>query len=531
MTKCYIKATALTKRLQILLDKCGRCESLVKQILSHSMVLGLLSYQHLACKLLNVYAKLNKPIEGRHMFDEIPNPDIISWTSLLNLYLANQQPEKSLSLFSEFIVTSSLKPDPHSMVAAVSACARSHNLKAGKEVHAMVYRILFNYDTIVSNALIDMYSRAGNTHWAKRVFHSMECKDVATWTSLLNGHVLHGEIKSARKLFDEMPFKNVVSWSAMIVGYVRVNNPIEALELFRRMRAEGRNFPTSITIVAVLSGCADAGALEFGMLTHGYVQKVAGLAVDVAVSNGLIDMYAKGGNLEAAVNVFTRIVNKDLFSWTSMISGFAFHGKGKQALELFNELVASGMTPNGVTFLSVLSACVHGGLVNEGQSVFEKLLMAHNIEPTMEHYGCMVHLLGRAGHFFEALELIKSMPMNPDAVIWRSLLSASSGHRNIDIAEMAGNKILELEPDDDGVYVLLWNLYRSKNRWEEASRVAKLMKVQRIKKTPGCSWVEVDGLVHEFLADGHMKHMDDNIFEFLEGLAVETEWLYADQLD
>ncbi|KAL3536960.1 hypothetical protein ACH5RR_000326 [Cinchona calisaya] len=517
----------LITSLKNLLGKCAGHGNLIKQIHARSTILGFFTqtpkHQHFACKLLNLYAKLGKPFYAHKVFDQIPHPDIVSWTSLLNLYLKNQQPTKSLFLFSHLLTSSSLKPDAHSILAALSASARAKNLSAGKAVHAMVYRFLSDPETIVNNALIDMYSRGGRTHLAKRVFDNMECRDVATWTSLLNGFIVCSDIDAARQVFDDMPKRNVISWTAMIVGYVRGKNPIEALELFRRMRDDSRDNPTTITMVAVLSGCADIGALDFGRSIHGYVNKLAGFTMDVAVNNGLIDMYAKTGNLDSAENIFIKMVNKDLFSWTSMISGLAFHGKGSHALDLFDQMVASGMNPNEITFLSVLSACSHAGLVGEGQSLFKRLRNSPSFEPTLEHYGCMIDLLGRAGFLEEAVGLIEDMPLKPDAVIWRSLMSACLGHNNLVLAEMAGKKILELEPDDDGVCVLLWNLYRSKRMWKDASRMGKMMRDQRIKKKPGCSWLEVNGVVHEFLAETSLYPICNDVYIVLEGIARQLE--------
>ncbi|CDO97691.1 unnamed protein product [Coffea canephora] len=513
--------------LKNLLDKCEGHENLIKQIHAHWTTLGFFAqtpkHQHFACKLLNVYAKLNKPLEAHRVFALIPDPDIVSWTSLFNLYLKTQQPTEALSLFSHLLVSTSLRPDAHSVLAALSACARTQNLDAGKAVHAMVYRQLSEPETIVSNALIDMYSRGGRTHLARRVFESVQCRDVATWTSLLNGFIFCGDIEAGRQVFDDMPQRNVVSWTAMIVGYVRVKNSIEALQLFRRMRDGGRENATTITIVAVLSGCADVGALDFGRSIHGYVNKIAGFSMDVAVNNGLIDMYAKNGNLDSAENIFIRMVDRDLFSWTSIISGLAIHGRGKDALDFFDEMVASGMHPNEITFLSVLSACNHAGLVGEGLNFFERLKNSPRFEPVMEHYGCMVDLLGRAGLLEEAVGLIQDMPFKPDAIMWRSFLSSCLGHNNLALAEMAAKGVLELEPDDDGVCVLLWNLYRSKKMWQAASRMERMMKDQKIKKKPGCSWVEVNGVVHEFLAETSLASVAGDVYIALQGIARQSK--------
>ncbi|KAL2532993.1 putative Pentatricopeptide repeat-containing protein [Abeliophyllum distichum] len=366
-----------------------------------------------------------------------------------------------------------------------------------------------------------MYCKNRRINLAQFVFDRVNFKDVAIWTSLINGHILDGDIDSARKLFDEMPQRNVVSWTVMIVGYVRLKSPIKAVEFFRRMRIEdfGQDCsPTTVTIVALLSGCADIGALDCGSSIHAYINKRVGFIVDVAVNNGLIDMYAKSGHLISAVKIFDAMKNRDLFSWTSMISGLALHGRGKYSLQVFDEMLDSGMIPNEITFLSVLSACCHAGLVTEGERLFEIFVINYHLKPKIEHYGCMVDLLGRAGRLKEAIELIEGMPMKPDAVIWRSILSASLEHGASELAEVAGKKVLQLEPDNDAVYVLLRSAYRSVNRWKDALRTAKTMRDQRIKKTPGCSWIEVNGIVHEFVAEASPLHITDNVLMVLNGV-------------
>ncbi|OIT29240.1 PREDICTED: pentatricopeptide repeat-containing protein At2g22410, mitochondrial-like [Nicotiana attenuata] len=515
-------ATATT--LKRLFDKCVSHENLIKQIHAQSITCGLFaqSHQSFACKLLNVYAKLNKPFDAHKVFDQIPQTDIVSWTCLLSLHLQLQQPTKAFSLFTRLVVSTSLKPDSHSIVAALSACARTQDLLNGKTVHAMAYKFLSRPEPIVGNALIDMYSRTERINLARCVFDSMPVKDVASWTSLLNGFVISGAIESAWKLFEEMSHRNAISWTIMIVGCVRAKEPVGALELFKRMRKEGDDSPTTITIVAVLSGCADIGALDFGKLIHGYVNKVAGFAVDIGVNNALIDMYAKSGNLDLATKIFRGMIKKDAFTWTSIILGLALHGRGTNALEFFDEMLESGVTANEITYLSVLSACSHAGLVNEGKELFNRLKNDSSCSTKIEHYGCMVDLLGRAGHIDEAARLIHQMPMKPDAVIWRSLLTACVANRNLELAEMAAEKALELEPHDDGVYVLLWNLYSSGNMLEDASRTVKMMRDQRIKKKPGCSWVEINGILHEFVAEASKQHVYDGIYWVLDTILKQS---------
>ncbi|KAL6524631.1 hypothetical protein OROHE_016302 [Orobanche hederae] len=508
-----------------LLEKCGSHYNLLNQILAHTITIGIFQHKS-ACRLLNAYSKLKKPVEAQRVFDLMPNPDVGLWNSLQILYLNNRQPTKALLVFSELILSDTTKPDSHSIVAALSSCARSNDSRNGRAIHGMAYKYLQELMPNVHNALIDMYGKNKRVDLAERVFSGIKFRDVAIWTSLLHGYLLNGDVDSAKGVFDEMPQRNVVSWTAMIVGYVRKKNPIEALELFTRMRHDDFGDPcnpTTVTIVALLSGCADVGALNLGSSIHGYINKRMGFVSDVAVTNGLVDMYGKSGSLDSAVKLFDTMWRKDLFSWTTMISCLALNGRGKHALMVFDSMVESGLVPNEVTFLSVLSACSHAGLVSDGERLFENFVNGYKMNPRIEHFGCMVDIFVRAGCLEKAIRLIEKMPMKPDAVIWRSLVGACLGQGNLELAEIAGKKVLELEHDDDAVYVLLWSIYRSKNRWDDALRVMKMMRDQRIKKTPGCSWIEVDGIVHEFLAEAFPRHVGDHLFIVLDGVSEQSK--------
>lgn len=499
--------------LKNLLAKWGTHFNILNEILARTITAGVFQ-REFAGRLLGAYAKLSKLTEARKIFDAMLERDVGSWTSLQNLYLNIKQPRKTLVIFSELILSDFPKPDSHSIVAALSACARCKDLINGRAIHSMAYKYLETPRPNVHNALIDMYGKGRRVDLAQRVFGGIDYKDVAIWTSLLNGYIVNGDMGSAQVLFDEMPQRNVVSWTAMIVGLVRNKNPVEALELFIKMRREdvGEHCnPNTYTVVALLSACADIGALNLGSSVHGYVNKRCRFVLDDTVNNGLMDMYAKSGNLDSALKLFDSMRRKDLFSWNIMISGLALNSRGKDALVVFDSMVESGMDPNEVTFLSVLSACSHAGLVAEGERLFDRFVNVYHMKPWIEHFGCMVDLFVRAGALEKALWLVERMPMKPDAVIWRSLLVACIEHGNFELAEVAGKKVLELDPEDDAVYVLLFSVYRSKNRWEDAVRAMKMMRDERIKKTPGCSWIEVKGVVHEFLAEASQHYVSDKI--------------------
>ncbi|KAG4939838.1 hypothetical protein JHK86_045979 [Glycine max] len=511
--------------LQRTLRSCAGLDQL-KRIHALCATLGFLHTQNLqqplSCKLLQSYKNVGKTEQAQRVFDQIKDPDIVSWTCLLNLYLHSGLPSKSLSAFSRCLHVG-LRPDSFLIVAALSSCGHCKDLVRGRVVHGMVLRNCLDENPVVGNALIDMYCRNGVMGMAASVFEKMGFKDVFSWTSLLNGYILGNNLSCALELFDAMPERNLVSWTAMITGCVKGGAPIQALETFKRMEADDRGVRLCADlIVAVLSACADVGALDFGQCIHGCVNKI-GLELDVAVSNVTMDMYSKSGRLDLAVRIFDDILKKDVFSWTTMISGYAYHGEGHLALEVFSRMLESGVTPNEVTLLSVLTACSHSGLVMEGEVLFTRMIQSCYMKPRIEHYGCIVDLLGRAGLLEEAKEVIEMMPMSPDAAIWRSLLTACLVHGNLNMAQIAGKKVIDLEPNDDGVYMLLWNMCCVANMWKEASEVRKLMRERRVRKRPGCSMVDVNGVVQEFFAEDASLHVSAELRHLLKGIKEHSE--------
>ncbi|XP_020593688.1 pentatricopeptide repeat-containing protein At1g08070, chloroplastic-like isoform X2 [Phalaenopsis equestris] len=476
-----------SSNFQHFIKKCGNLKQ-AQQLHAQAIFQALHPcHQPFSCQILNAYARLGCAIDAYKVFDQIPKPDIVSLTSLISLQLQCNQPHKAISVFCN-IISSGIQPDGFAIVGALSASTRLCHLELGRKVHALIYRHELFSESVIDNALIDMYSKTGNILSAEAVF--------------------------AGKLFDEMPSRDTVSWTVMITAHVQHKQPITALKLFHEMNLEGHQ-PTIITIVSVLSACADVGALDLGRTIHGYICKL-NASFDVTLYNALIDMYSKSGNLEIAEDIFNGVTNKDVYTWTSMISGFAVHGSAKRAIELFSDMLSLGISPNKITFLAVLLACSHGGLVDEGRRMFDEMRIVYNYKPQVEHFGCMVDLLGRAGLLRDAELLIQDMGMDADSVIWRSLLSASLIHGDFELAELAGKKIREREPDDDGVYVLLWNMYASSNRWKEALEMRRKMREMKLLKRPGCSWIEVDGIVHEFMVDDLM-----NIFEREIGWVLE----------
>uniref|UniRef100_A0A453MVW4 Pentatricopeptide repeat-containing protein n=2 Tax=Aegilops tauschii subsp. strangulata TaxID=200361 RepID=A0A453MVW4_AEGTS len=473
------------------------------------------SNQSISCTLFRRYADFGRPAEARRLFGEIPCPDLVSYTSLMSLHLQLSQHHEAMSAFS-CAVASGHRPDGFVVVGALSASGGAGDLRAGLGVHGLIFRCGLGSELVVGNALVDMYCRCGRFEGVLGVFDEMAVKDEVTWGSMLHGYMKCVGVDAALSFFDQMPVKSTVSWTALVTGHVQAKQPIRALEIFGRMVLEGHR-PTHVTIVGVLSACADIGSLDLGRVIHGYGSKF-NISTNIIVSNALMDMYAKSGSIEMAFTVFEEVPLKDAFTWTTMISSFTVQGDGIKALELFEDMLRSGIVPNSVTFVSVLSACSHAGLIQQGRELFDNMRRIYNIKPQLEHYGCIVDLLGRGGLLEEAEALIYDMDVEPDTVIWRSLLSPCLVHGNDRLAEIAGQEIIKREPGDDGVYVLLWNIYASSDRWKEALDIRKQMLTRKILKKPGCSWIEVDGGVHEFLVQDKAHDARREIYDTLEGI-------------
>lgn len=336
---------------------------------------------------------------------------------------------------------------------------------------------------------------------AHKLFDEMPTRDVVSWTSLVKGYTGVQKLDVAQRLFDRMPEWNVVSWAVMVAGYINGEMYVDALRLFNFMLRESKEaVPNEAVLVCVLTACAQIGALDQGEWVHAYIDRTK-LPKSSNVATALINMYSKCGRIESAKQVFRDASAKDVMTWTSMISGLALHGLGNEALQLFRRMVDERIRPDSIVLLGVLNACSHSGLVDEGRAIFYGMVRLWRIVPAVEHYGCLIDLLGRAGQLEKALAIIIKMPVEPDIVIWRALLSACRTHGNVELSECIIDHIGRLDiGSQGGGHVLLSNLYASVGRWDEVVRMRNRMGVECRGSSPGCSWIEVDGTVHEFLA-------------------------------
>ncbi|KZV24903.1 pentatricopeptide repeat-containing protein [Dorcoceras hygrometricum] len=359
------------------------------------------------------------------------------------------------------------------------------------------------------------------------LFDEMSERDVISWNSLVFGYMKVDQVRKARVLFEDMPDKNIVSWTGMISGYTKIRGYSEALHIFRRMQEEGVQ-PDWISLVAVLPACAQLGALELGKWIHFYAKK-KGFLRKTCMCNALIEMYSKCGSVNEAWQLFNEMQKRDVISWSSMITGLAHHGKAHEAIALFREMQGEKVEPNEITFVGILSACGHAGLVDEGLKYFDSMRNNYYIQPGIEHYGCLVDLLGRTGNLYRALKLIYSMRMKPDSAIWGSLLSSCRTHRNLDVAVIAVENLLQLEPHDMGNLVLLTNIYADLGKWDGVSRMRKFIRSKSMKKTPGCSLIEINSTVQEFVSGDNSKPFLKDINRILNLFALhqnrEEDWI------
>ncbi|KAL8500553.1 hypothetical protein ACS0TY_020217 [Phlomoides rotata] len=455
------------------------------------------------------------------VFDESCVRDLVSWNSLINGYVKSGRAVEALRIYGEMKMTRDADPDEITMIGVVTACTQLEDLKLGREFHQEIRDRGLKMSIPLANVLLDMYVKCGDVEEAKSLFERMEEKTMVTWTTMVVGYAKLGYLDTAWRLFNAMPEKDVFPWNAMISAYVQAHHGKEALSLFHEMQAM-KVEPDEVTMVSCLTACAQLGALDVGIWIHRYIEKHS-LSVNVVLGTALVDMYAKCGNIAKALQVFHEIPSRNALTYTAIIGGLALHGNTQDALSCFQEMIHAGLMPDDVTFLGVLSACCHGGLVEEGREIFSQMSSKFKISPRIKHYSCMVDLLGRAGLLKEAIQLVESMPMEADAVVWGALFFACRIHKNIELGERAAIKLLQLDPNDSGIYVLLANMYVERNMWHKAGEVRKMMRDRGVDKTPGCSSIEVNGNLYEFIVRDKSHSQSNQIYDCLIQLSKQME--------
>ncbi|KAF8389555.1 hypothetical protein HHK36_024071 [Tetracentron sinense] len=519
---------------------------------------------------------------AKTLFHQQQNPTVLAWNSLIRGLSSNKKPLEAISSYQNMLQRGFL-PNNFTFPFVLKACTESSMIQYGVLIHTHVIKTGLESDSYIQsslihlyaigkdlgaakklfdkcsemdvvswNSMIDGYVKCGGMKLAKSVFERMACRDVVSWNTMINGYGILGNIEEAKKLFDKMPERNVVSWNSMLAGYVKcgdVENACrifreipqrdvvswnallacyaqsgrsnEALSLFDEMQAVGVK-PTEATIVSLLSACSHLGALNQGARLHTYINDHK-IEINTILGTALTDMYAKCGSISRATEVFYSIESKDVLAWNTILIGMAMHGHSEVAHQLFKEMQDGGVAPDDITIVAMLSACSHAGMVEEGQRLLACMSSTYGIDPKVEHYGCVIDLLARSGLLEDAMDLIGTMPMEPNANAWGALLGGCRIHGNIDVGERVGKRLIDIQPHHSGRYVLLSNIYAAAKRWDDARNVRNLMKAKGVAKVPGVSMIELKGVVHRFVAGDQSHPESDHIYNKLSDISTRLK--------
>lgn len=477
-----------------LLQACNALPKLA-QIHTHILKLGLHNNPLVLTKFASISSLIHAPdYAASFLFSAEADTrlyDAFLFNTLIRAYAQTaHSKDKALSLYG-IMLHGRILPNKFTYPFVLKACAGLEVLNLGRSVHGSVVKFGFDRDVHVQNTLVHMYSCCA------------------------------GGISSARKVFDEMPKADSVTWSAMIGGYARVGRSTEAVALFREMQM-AEVCPDEITMVSILSACTDLGALELGKWIEAYIER-QGIQKPAEVSNALIDMFAKCGDISKALKLFRTMNEKTIVSWTSVIVGMAMHGRGQEAICLFEEMIGSGVAPDDVAFIGLLSACSHSGLVEKGREYFSSMMKKYKLVPKIEHYGCMVDMYCRTGLVKEALDFVRNMPIEPNPVILRTLVSACRGHGEFKLGEKITKLLMRHEPLHESNYVLLSNIYAKMLSWEKKTKIREVMEVKGMKKVPGSTMIEIDNEIYEFVAGDKSHKQFKEIYEMVDEMGREMK--------
>ncbi|PKU81838.1 pentatricopeptide repeat-containing protein At5g65570 [Dendrobium catenatum] len=577
-----------------LLNQCAAEKSITqtRRVQLHMKQTG---FPHLSLgnKLISAYLSSGSVDDARNVFDDMPQPHVVSWSSMISSYIRQERPQEAVALYKRMMIEN-LVPDEFTFSSIFRAFSDLRLFNGGRAAHGQ--SVVFGLqagNVYVSSSLVDFYAQFGRLGEARIVYDSVKAKDVVLSTALIVGHTKNGEDRQAILVFGEMlnsyiqandfTFASVliacgnlkdltsgrlihgailksgfgswiapqtsllsmyskcgliedslkvfngilnpnnVAWTAIIGCLLHSHREEEALSMFRSMILNSVAPPNAFTLSTTLSVCSSLALFEQGMLIHAYALK-SGLAENRFVISALVDTYGKCGHVGMARMVFDSLYAPDLVSLNSLINGYGQSGNGEEAVRLFDMTKRLGIEPNDVTYVNVLSACSNSGMLEEGRRVFSLMFTDHSPGPSNDHYACMVGLLGRSGRLEEAEELLSKV-QKPDKVLWRTLLGACKIHGKLEMAKWAARKVLELDPGDEGTYILLSNIYASLGKWKEVINIKCLVREMGFKKDPAVSWIYVNKKIHTFMA-GDQSHPDGElIYKELEELIEKTKGL------
>lgn len=458
--------------------------------------------------LTSMYIRCGYVALGRQVFDRIMEKDSVSYNLMIDGYIKCGMIDFARELFD------SLSLETRNLITwntMVSGYAKSEH---GFESAWELFEKMPKRDVVSWNLMIDCCLKNGKPEMAQILFDRMPEKDVASWAIMVDGHSRVGNIDVARGFFDEMPERDVISCNAMMAGYARNGHFTEALKIYHDMLSYSNLTPDNATLLTALSAAAQLGSIDDGVSVHHYM-KQNGFVANGKLAVALIDMYAKCGSIDCAVRVFENTVDRRVDHWNALIGGLAINGSGELAFEFFMEMKRLSVEPDEITFIAILNAAGHAGMVKEGLICFEIMRRVYKVEPKLQHYGCIVDILSRAGQIEEARRFVSKMPMEPNAVILRTLLSACKNHNNLSIGVPVAEHLIGLNSFNPSSYVLLSNMCAQFGLWDYVKNVRTLMKEREVKKFPGCSWIELEGTVHEFFVGDTSHQQVSEIFSIL----------------
>ncbi|KAL3616284.1 hypothetical protein CASFOL_039674 [Castilleja foliolosa] len=497
-----------------LIQKCTNTNQ-IAQIHANIIKIGQHQNQFIIFELLRICSKSKSIDYALKIFEKTQRPNVYLYTAIIDGLVSNGSYYHAICLYVQML-ENFIFPDNFVINSVLNSCVLESNLRMGREIHAHGLKFGLYSNRQAKLKLMELYGKFGEFDDIKKVFDEMPKRDVVAETVMITSYMEHKLIKEACDVFNSLNDKDTVCWTAMIGGLVKNGEMNKALDYFRQMQREKNVRANEFTVVCVLSACAQLGALELGKWIHSYVDKYK-IKINHFVGSALINMYSKCGSIEEAERVFKGLIEKDVSTYNSMINGLALNGKSKEAIEIFRNMINERINPTDISFVAVLNACSHGGLVDVGFEIFQSM---RNIEPKLEHYGCMVDLLGRAGKVDNAYKFIQDMKVEPDHIIWGSLLSACIVHKKYEL----GEQIVKILSDryygclDTGTYILISNFYSSWGKWEQALLARAKLNEIGVQKEPGCSSIEVNNEIHEFLL-GDIRHPHKKaIYEKLQEL-------------
>ncbi|XP_028781346.1 pentatricopeptide repeat-containing protein At5g27110 [Neltuma alba] len=490
MRKCGFVPDSVT--ITIAISSCARLLDLDRGKEIHKELAGsvFLSDSFVSSALVDMYGKCGDLEMAKEIFEQIPRRTIVAWNSMIAGYGLKGDSISCIKLFNR-MHSEGLKPTSTTISSIIMACSRSARLHEGRLIHGYIVRNRIQPDIFINSSLLDLYFKCGR-------------------------------VKSAENVFTTTPKTSSVGWNIMISGYASAGMYFEALSIFSQMK-EAYVEPDAITFASVLAACSQLAALEKGKEIHNLIIEKKFKSNEV-VMGALLDMYAKCGAVDEAFDVFKCLPERDLVSWTSMITAYGSHGCVSEALELFAEMKRSNVKPDGVAFLAILSACGHAGLVDEGFSLFNQMINVYGIKPRVEHYSCVIDFLGRAGRLHQAYEILQRDPeIRDDTELLSTLLSACRLYRDFDLGVKIAETLVDKDPDDHSTYIMLSSIYASVQKWDEMRKVRSKMRELGLKKRPGCSWIEIDQKIHPFFVEDNSYWQIESVNECLANLTNHME--------